>query len=500
MKTSMRIFSLLLGLGLFLVCGCAAEKEIPPLNGGNYNKPDYEPPAGTDVLSFSGKAEPIVCGKNLVRRFIELPQSNWGRTDSGKSPSSFVTYPDVCAYLGCFWFLEAAIDNAIINEDEEARASCIELMQGMVDKYDDVIDGRTTYGSGSNIKPIITDLLWRKESNRVDYYIFGAISLHIASIMNDPKYAGVSWRQTRQEYLDFGLQYADNQWKFGDINYFNSRFNSSAYNKTGNLFTLSTGDYNNWKAYADAGYSWQTRLWIDDMFMITALQIQAYQATKEDASYNQDEADSWWKGKNNSENRYLDRAVREMKLYIEEIQGADGLYWHSPSARFFWARGNGWMAVGMPEMLKIIENNPAYATEAALLRKEYEAMMASLFKYQQATGMWAQLIDRTNLWSETSGTAMFTYAFITGVLKGWLDEDTYGLAARKAWISLVEYLQPNYDIRQVCEGTGTGSTEQHYRDRKYYTGDTHGQAAMLWCSYALTQIKNDTQSKEKNSN
>lgn len=474
--------------GCLFLAGCTEKEEYPPLNGGNYTpvEPDV---SAYDLISFEGRAVPVDCGKNLVKRFIEIPQSNWGRTDSGKQPSSFVTYPDVCAYLGSFWFIEAAVDNAILNEDEQAKKEALDLMQGMVDKYDDVMTGKTTYTtSGGTVLPVITDLLWRHESNRVDYYIFGAISLHIASIMDDPKYAGVTWRQTREEYLKFGLEYADNQWNPLTRAEFDARFNSSQYNHTGNLFKMSDGDWTIWEQYIRNGYSWQTRLWIDDMFMITALQIQAYQATKDDPAYN---TDPWWAAKANGENRYLDRAVREMKLYIEEIQGDDGLYWHSTSARFFWARGNGWMAVGMPEMLKIIEDIPAYAQETELLRTEYGNMMASLLKYQQPTGMWAQLIDRTSLWSETSGTAMFTYAFITGVKNGWLDKVKYGTAARKAWNALMFYLNPNYDIREVCEGTGTGTTEQHYRDRKRYTGDTHGQAGMLWCTYALTELANE---------
>lgn len=117
-------------------------------------------------------------------------------------------------------------------------------------------------------------------------------------------------------------------------------------------------------------------------------------------------------------------------------------------------------------------------------------MMSSLLKYQQLTGMWAQLVDKTAMWSETSGTAMFTYAFIEGVNNGWLDSKKYGTAARKAWKALMSYLNPNYDIREVCEGTGTGTSEQYYRDRKRYTGDTHGQAAMLWCACGLTEIAN----------
>ncbi|MCM1176851.1 MAG: glycoside hydrolase family 88 protein [Clostridium sp.] len=488
MARHLHILSLASAAVIFL-SGCSTQKGYPPLNGGNYG--NGEPPiqsGESELVNFEGKAEPLECGKNLVRRFIAIPQSNWGRTDAGKQPSSFVTYPDVCAYLGSFWFLEAAVDNAILKGDDEARDEAIGLIQGLVDKYDDVITGKARYtDSKGNSLPLFTDLLWRHESNRVDYYIFGAVSLHIASIMDDEKYEGVTWRQSRKEYLDFGLQYADNQWNPLTRAEFDARFSSPQYNHTSTLFKMSDGDWKKWESYIKDGYSWQTRLWIDDMFMITALQIQAYQATKDDPSYN---TDPWWPAKTNNENRYLDRAVREMKLYIEKIQGSDGLYWHSPDAKFFWARGNGWMAVGMPEMLKIIGENPSYKAEAAQLRKEYETMMASLLKYQQPTGMWAQLIDRTSLWSETSGTAMFTYAFMTGVKNGWLDSVKYGAAARKAWNALMFYLNPNYDIREVCEGTGTGSTEQHYRDRKRYAGDTHGQAGMLWCATALTEIAN----------
>ena len=490
MMKSMTILSSL--LTAFLLLSSCEEKEN--------TTPETPTETNYDLLEFEGKAEPLDCGRNLVKRFIEIPQSNWGRIDAGKQPSSFVTYPDVCAYLGAFWFLEAAIENADLTGDEEARQKAMDLMQGMVDKYDDVIDGRTTYTTSSGeVLPVITDLLWRHESNRVDYYIFGAISLHIASIMENPAYSGIEWKQTREEYLEFGLEYADNQFHPYTRDEFDARFNSPEYNKTNTLFKMSTDDYNRWKGYMDQGYSWQTRLWIDDMFMITALQMQAYEATKDDPSYIGDNfsyADAS-SNINNSQNRYLDRAVREMKLYIEELQGEDGLYWHSPEAPFFWARGNGWMAVGMPLMLRLIEDIPEYAAEAGLLREEYETMMVSLLKYQLPTGMWAQLVDKSNYWPETSGSAMFAYAFITGVRNGWLDEKTYGAAARKAWTSLMEYMNPNYDIREVCEGTGTGSTADHYYKRKCYTGDTHGQAAMMWCAWGLTEIANDAAAGEK---
>jgi rhamnogalacturonyl hydrolase YesR len=80
---------------------------------------------------------------------------------------------------------------------------------------------------------------------------------------------------------------------------------------------------------------------------------------------------------------------------------------------------------------------------------------------------------------------MFTYAFITGVKEGWLDAATYGPAARKAWLALITYINPNADIREVCQGTNKKNDRQYYLDRERIVGDMHGQAPLLWCATAL---------------
>ena len=87
---------------------------------------------------------------------------------------------------------------------------------------------------------------------------------------------------------------------------------------------------------------------------------------------------------------------------------------------YFWARGNGWMAVGMAELLlSTPEDNPNHAR----ILEGYRLMMKSLKDYQDKSGMWNQLIDKADCWPETSGSAMFTYAMIMGVKKGWLDAE-----------------------------------------------------------------------------
>ena len=101
--------------------------------------------------------------------------------------------------------------------------------------------------------------------------------------------------------------------------------------------------------------------------------------------------------------------------------------------------------------------------------------------------MWGQLVDEPDSRAESSGTAMFTSAFITGVRKGWLDGNAYGPAARKAWIALCSRLDRYGNLSDICVGTGKKNDHQYYLDRPRLNGDPHGQAPMLWCVNALLE-------------
>ncbi|MDO9614143.1 MAG: glycoside hydrolase family 88 protein, partial [Bacteroidota bacterium] len=95
------------------------------------------------------------------------------------------------------------------------------------------------------------------------------------------------------------------------------------------------------------------------------------------------------------------------------------------------------------------------------------------------------IIDDQEAWKETSGTAMFTYAMITGVKNGWLDKKTYGAAARNGWLGLISHINANDELTEVCEGTNIKNDRNHYLQRKRIVGDLHGQAPVLWCATAL---------------
>src|SRR5437667_1575390 len=254
------------------------------------------------------------------------------------------------------------------------------------------------------------------EPKHVDLTLFSAVPLEL-------------YIETRQQkYLDLGKQLADKQW------------------------AETTPD----------GLTIQTRYWIDDMYMVTIAQVQAYRAT--------------------GDAKYLDRAALEMSVYLDNLQQPNGLFYHAPDTPFFWGRGNGWVAAGMAELLRSLpQNHP----RRARIMAAYTKMMAALLQNQGSDGMWRQLIDHPESWPETSSTGMFAFAMVTGVKNGWLDQKTYAAAARKAWLGLIKYLEPNGDIRNVCEGTGKKNDLQYYLDRKRNTGDLHGQAPLLWTASAL---------------
>lgn len=217
-----------------------------------------------------------------------------------------------------------------------------------------------------------------------------------------------------------------------------------------------------WENPLPDGLTSETRYWIDDMYMITILQTQAFRAT--------------------GDSTYLDRAAKEMIAYIDKLQQANGLFYHAPDAPFFWGRGNGWMAAGMSELLRSLpQNHP----DRGHILNAYQRMMKALVSFQGQDGIWRQLIDHPESFEETSGSGMFTFALITGVKNGWLDEETYGPAARKAWLALAGYVDQNANVTNVCVGTGKNSSLEFYLTRPRHTGDDHGQAPVLWAASAL---------------
>jgi rhamnogalacturonyl hydrolase YesR len=215
---------------------------------------------------------------------------------------------------------------------------------------------------------------------------------------------------------------------------------------------------------------------VDDLYMLPTVQLEAYRATGNAA--------------------YLDKTADIVIAYLDSLQRDNGLFYHGVDAPFFWGRGNGWAAAGLTELLSAM---PTTHPRRARVLAGYHKMMAALLRYQGADGLWRELIDHPEAWQETSSSAMFTFALVTGVKRGWLDAATYSPAARRAWIGLVSYLDADGNLANVCTGTGKwqpslGDGVRYYLDRPRLSGATfgtyeelHGLAPMLWTAAALVR-------------
>ena len=146
-------------------------------------------------------------------------------------------------------------------------------------------------------------------------------------------------------------------------------------------------------------------------------------------------------------------------------------------------------------MAELLRDLPATNPHHARILAGYRKMMAALLAGQGADGMWHQLLDKPESWPETSCTGMFTFAFVTGVKNGWLDEKAYAPATRKAWLALIGYIDEKAEVREVCVGTNKSHQETKSDDLKvqydFYlarprkTGDLHGQSPIMWTAAAF---------------
>ena len=283
--------------------------------------------------------------------------------------------------------------------------------------------------------------IWMNGYRHVDLSIVGAIPLEIAILTGDKR------------AKELGLMYADRQWE-------EPREGLDWGERWYDAIPLAER-HANW----EKGFTPETRLWIDDMYMVTFLQSQAYRLT--------------------GDRKYIERAGKEMCMYLEKLQRPDGLFDHAPGAPFAWGRGNGWMAAAMAMNLRHL---PADSKWRAPILKGYRKMMSALLKWQRPNGLWGQLVNDPESYDETSATAMFAYAFAVGAKAGVLNGE-YKAAVEKAYAALVARLDEYGNLPDVCVGTGWKNDRHHYLTRPRCIGDPHGQAPLLWLCGALMRAE-----------
>jgi unsaturated rhamnogalacturonyl hydrolase len=168
------------------------------------------------------------------------------------------------------------------------------------------------------------------------------------------------------------------------------------------------------------------------------------------------------------ERRYFDDAARQvLGMSARLFDGRTNLYDHSwfenapNDARFFWGRGAGWMLMSMAELLSVI---PADHPDRGRILEQFQRAVQGVAAVQSGTGMWHQLLDKTDSYLESSATAMFTFAIARGVNRGWIDP-AFAPIAQTGWRALERRVRADGQIEGICVGTTAAYDAVYYYNR-----------------------------------
>src|ERR1035437_666992 len=190
-------------------------------------------------------------------------------------------------------------------------------------------------------------------------------------------------------------------------------------------------------------------LWIDDAYMSIPFLSQM--------------------GKLTGERKYFDDAARQVIGMAQRLQDErTGLFdhaWYQNTAaydpKFLWGRGAGWAVMATAELLSVLpEDHPDRPKLLEIFRRAAKGAA----ELQGGTGMWHQLLDKTDSYLETSASAMFTFGIARGVNRGWLTP-VYAPVAQAGWQALAPRVRPDGRVADICVSTTAAYDAVYYYNR-----------------------------------
>jgi len=137
------------------------------------------------------------------------------------------------------------------------------------------------------------------------------------------------------------------------------------------------------------------------------------------------------------------------------------------------------------ELLDVLpEDHPARQHVLELLR----AQVRSVAKLQSGSGLWHQLLDKTDSYLETSASAIFVYAIAHAVDRGWIAPVTYGSIAQAGWMGLTTRVNAKGQVEGTCVGTTLASDNVYYYNRPVSVHATHGYGPLLLAGAEMLRL------------
>jgi rhamnogalacturonyl hydrolase YesR len=201
-----------------------------------------------------------------------------------------------------------------------------------------------------------------------------------------------------------------------------------------------------------------------------------------------------------------DEATRQMTVYAKRAERdhsglfLHGVYerghgdrkctWADPNTGLspeVWSEGLGWYALVMVETLADLpKGHPKWAEMEQIFRR----LAAGLKRTQDArSGRWFQVVDkgdRPDNWTDTSGSAMFTYTIAKGIEIGLLDKAEYAGVVERGYKGITKNAKINdrglVDIDSACDGVGVQVDYSHYINYRKSINAKEAVAGFLWAT------------------
>lgn len=192
------------------------------------------------------------------------------------------------------------------------------------------------------------------------------------------------------------------------------------------------------------------------------------------------------------EHKYFDDAAKQVINFTKYIFNQQNqLYYHCYYSKdkrngvAHWGRSNGWVMFAQTELLeRLPDNHPQRDTLISIL----EQQIIGVSRYQAASGLWHQLLDKEDSYLEASVTAMFTYAIAKGINNGWVDK-RYSSIVKNAWKGIKTRINEKGKVEGICAGTGIDESLSYYYNRPTPLHDIHGLGVVLLAGIEILNFK-----------
>ena len=191
-------------------------------------------------------------------------------------------------------------------------------------------------------------------------------------------------------------------------------------------------------------------------------------------------------------------------LFRHAWDESKSMFWCDPEtglSAHAWGRATGWYAIALVEVLDYLpKTHPGYRT----LIEQLNYFLEVLPKWaDKQTGMWYQVLDcpqREGNYQESTCSIMFTYAFLKGLRRGYIDDShaEYIMGLYPKFID--RFIKENPDgtisMTDCCAVGGLGGAQMRKGDFDYYLSepiidnDCKGVGPFIWASLEWEAMHN----------